>query len=97
MRIFKDNLDDGIIEIIKLKHIVEYGEMNLLAEYITYENHDETNLYFSKRNDSDNILKTYTIPLQLYFEETKSISASHAGDWHKIDREWAITQTEEKL
>ena len=97
IRIFKDKLCDGIIELLKIKHITEYKSLNLTEEYIVYENHDDTNIYFSKRDDCDNLLKTYTIPFRFYINETKIQKPIPTGDWIRVDREWAINKLEELL
>ena len=93
VRIFRDGLNDAAIELIKLKHIKEYRTLILEDEYITYEEITEKGIHFTKRDDCDKVLKNYYLPFSLYLKELNYNSIT--GDWTRIDRNWALKQTEE--
>ena len=95
IRIFKDNLQDSIIEILKLNSLPEYRTMILEDEYITYDGKDDEKLYFSKRSDLDITLENYTIPLSEYNQLNDGKTQIPTGNWLCIDRDWAIKNTEE--
>jgi len=93
MRIFKSNLCDGKIEILKYMYFKEYRDMDFRDYYIVFQKHENNTLYFTKNDDVDNVLKEYTID----FEKYTNISDIDipCGQWMTIDRDWAKKQLEE--
>lgn len=96
MRIFKDGLCDASIELIKNSHFKEYAHMKLDEEYIAYDYSDSEFLYFSKRNDFDNVLEKMKIPYE-YYNKYLNKPKIPGGNWTKIDRDWAVNHKEELL
>ncbi len=93
MRIFKSGLSDAKIEYLKLKTFPDYRDMQLDAEYITFENIADNFLMFTKRECGGMVLENYKINVSCY-NELKDISVQK-GDWVTIDRDWAIKYMEE--
>jgi len=87
VRIFKSNLDDGKIEILKLKSFPDYYNMQLDDEYIVFDKSDDDYIYFSNRDFTDKVLKEYKV-LKSEYSLIKDTNIP-VGDWVTIDREWA--------
>ena len=88
IRIFKAGLNDGTIELLKLKRFPEYRDMVLDDEYIVFEYSDEENLVFSHRDFTDKLLKTYQISMCEY-SHMCDVNIPR-GEWITADRDWAI-------
>jgi len=87
IRIFSNGLNDGIVEIIKLKAFSDYSQMNLLDEYITFEGAINDCLVFTHRDYTDRIIEKYNVPKSMYNTEPDNFIPN--GRWIKIDRNWA--------
>ena len=92
-RIFVLSLDDGKIELLKLKFFDDYKDMDLSDNYITFENITDDRLVFTYRDYKDNILETRYIPKDAYNSMPETSLAPY--EWHKIDRSWAIKTMED--
>jgi hypothetical protein len=93
IRIFNNGLDDGKVELVKLKCFDDYKNMDLTDNYITFENLRDNELVFTYRDFKDNILETRYIS----FEEYKTMPQTKVPPqtWYTIDRDWAINYMEE--
>lgn len=87
IRIFKSGLDDGKIELIKLKLFPEYANMKLDDEYITFDKSDGEYLFFSHRDFTDRILNEHKV-LKSEYSLIRDTNIP-CGNWVTIDREWA--------
>lgn len=94
IRIAKNGLNDGMIEILKLMQFPQYKDMDLKDEYIVYDSTNDNFLIFTHRDSYDNILDTYSVNMEIY----NNIPQVHipCGDWQIIDRDWAKKKLEDK-
>ncbi len=88
VRIFTCGLNDGTIEIVKLKTFANYSQMNLLDEYISFEALKGDILIFSHRDYTDKIIRMHEVSKSIYDKE--AVICIPNGRWMKIDRNWAM-------
>lgn len=93
VRIFKANLDDGKIELLKLSLFDKYRDMNLVDEYIVFDSLEGDNLFFSHRDFTDVVLDKYKVPISEY--SLICDTNIPCGNWINIDRSWAINFMED--
>lgn len=86
-RIFRDGLDDKIIEYLKLckfpdTDALPFDEINLL-----YSHNDNINLYFDKIDFNNNIINTYAVSKSI-MEDIKSriVFTENKNIWQMINR-----------
>lgn len=91
LRIFKNKLDDTVIEQIKLTHFPQYRDMDLELEYIVYESHNDKELFFSKKDFTGKTIKNFSVPMTEY---RKFDTFSTTGKWQWANREETIKITE---
>lgn len=91
LRIFKNGLDDTIIEQIKLIHFPEYKNMDLDDEYIVYESHKKNEIFFSHKDFTGKTIKNVSVPMSEY---TKFDSFCKYGIWQTADRNEAMKYME---
>ncbi|MBE7049574.1 MAG: hypothetical protein E7394_02245 [Ruminococcaceae bacterium] len=86
-RIFRDELNDKIIEYLKLCRFnntdaLPFDEINLL-----YSHNDGVNLYFDKIDFNNNIIKTYSIPMSDIKEISNEIKFNRSHNtWQTVNR-----------
>ncbi len=93
LRIFTAGLDDAKITALKLKTFPKYKDMNIKAEYISFEYSDDTNLHFTHRDFTGKIIENYSLCKSDY-DEMPDLSAEK-GNWITLDKTWAIKRLEE--
>ncbi len=91
LRIFKNNMDDTIIEQIKISHFPAYCKMEFDSEYIVYEKHNDKTLFFTHRDFTGKIIQTLSVPMSEY-QNYNSFSA--VGRWQQANREEVIKHME---
>ncbi len=91
LRIFKSNMDDTIIEQLKITHFPAYRNMEFDSDYIVYEKHDEETLFFTHRDFTGKIIQNLSVPTKEYH---KFNSFSVVGRWQQANREEAIKYME---
>lgn len=94
IRIFTYGLNDAAIELMKLRYIPGYAELDLFDEYIVFDKITETDFVFTLRDYTDKITRTYSINKQEYDKIPKETIPT--AEWITIDRNYVLKLEETK-